>query len=121
MTTARGEVSVLIVDDDSDICETFKDVLEDAGYTVAVALDGRSALEVLGSVRPRLILLDVNMPDMDGHAFLRAQRADVAIRDIPTVVMTAGKSNLALREDCLLAKPVGLRDLLDVVARHCGG
>jgi CheY-like chemotaxis protein len=118
MNTRKG-VSVLIVDDDADICETFAEVLEDAGFVVAYARDGAEALERLKSVRPELILLDLNMPNMSGQAFVRAQRADPAIRGIPTVVMTAGHLDLPVPAESVVAKPVGLQQLVDIVARHC--
>src|SRR5262249_37264898 len=97
----------------------FTEVLEDAGFTVVCAREGASALELLQSVRPELILLDINMPKMGGQEFLRAQRADPAIRDIPTVGMTAGHLALPLPCDSFLAKPVGLHELVGLVTRHC--
>ena len=112
-------VSVLIVDDDPDICETFKDVLEDAGFSVVCAHDGREGLAALAKVRPSLILLDVNMPNMDGYEFLEAQRADPSLRGIATVVMTAGHLDLTLPQGSFVAKPISLRQLLALVSRYC--
>lgn len=115
--------AVMVVDDDLDIREIVAEVLSDAGYSVVTAAHGADALELLKSVTPKLILLDLNMPVMDGFDFRRAQQADPALAKIPTVVMSAvhrmKERVLELGVDATLEKPVVLRDLLAVVARYC--
>jgi len=122
---SQATVSVLIVDDDEFIRQTLVEILEDRGYTVATAKHGGEALEVLGSVRPDVILLDVNMPVMSGTQFRAAQRLDPSLAIIPTVVMTAGdratEAAASLLADGSLPKPIKLSSLLLVVSRYAGG
>lgn len=118
-------VSVLIVDDDEFIRQTLAEVLRDRGYSVATAKHGVEALEILISVRPDLILLDVNMPVMSGTQFRAAQRLDPSLATIPTVVMTAGdrasEAAASMAADGSLPKPIKLRTLLSVVSRYARG
>jgi CheY-like chemotaxis protein len=82
---------VLVVEDDAPIREALCAVLRDDGYAVAEAGDGQEALEFLRThPTPRVILLDLMMPVMDGWTFLREQAADPALAGIPVVVITAG-------------------------------
>jgi CheY-like chemotaxis protein len=117
-------VSVLIVDDDDDICEILSEILVRAGYTVIAASNGAEALKVLESVRPSLILLDLNMPVMDGFELCRVRKLDAAIAEIPTVIMSAlykMRERIAdLGVDDALAKPVQIADVLAMVRRYCG-
>lgn len=117
--TARPSAQVLVVDDDVYIRETMADVLRDEGYAVQTACHGVAALEWLASCTPALILLDVNMPVMNGMAFRRIQLADARLASIPTVIVSAidrlGEYTRELAADRVLAKPVGLDELLAVV------
>jgi len=115
---------ILIVDDDADTRETLSDVLGDEGYSVLGAADGLEALELLRSVTPRLILLDLNMPSMDGQSFRERQLLIPPLASIPTVALSA-VSQLPERVghltfDEVLTKPVDLDALLALVARYCG-
>ena len=80
-----------MVDDDPDIRDSLREVLEDEGYEVACVGNGREALDHLktASPRPCVILLDLMMPVMDGWQFRREQKQDADIADIPLVVITA--------------------------------
>src|SRR4051794_16166586 len=82
-------LSVLVVDDDRPIRDTLREILQDEGYIVSTAGNGAEALEILKHRRPRVILLDLNMPTMNGGEFRLVQRFDPALRRIPTVVFTA--------------------------------
>jgi CheY-like chemotaxis protein len=108
----------LIVDDDAELRESAADGLTDAGYEPLVAVDGYEALELLrGSSRPRLILLDLMMPAMNGWEFRDALRADPAIERVPILVITAAR-NLGLHPidaDAILLKPFGLGRLVSQV------
>ncbi|MCA9200323.1 MAG: response regulator [Planctomycetales bacterium] len=78
MTDQLG--SILVVDDDIDICANLQDILTDLGYQVAVAHDGRQALALAAERRFDVALLDFKMPDMDGvHVFrqLKSQQPDI--------------------------------------------
>jgi len=80
--------TVLVVDDDVSTAAMIQDVLEMDGYRVVRAVDGES-LRVALVEQPRLILLDINMPGMDGPEVARHLRADPATSHIPIVVMSS--------------------------------
>ena len=82
-----GEV-VLIVDDVPDNLAVLHDALDEAGYTVLVALDGAAALQRAAQARPDIVLLDAVMPGMDGFEVARRLKADARTSAIPIVFMT---------------------------------
>src|SRR5574340_1100683 len=89
LAVTHGEV--LLVEDDAAIRDALRELLEAEGFVVQGAANGREALARLraGGHRPRLILLDLMMPVMDGWEFRQAQRGDPALARIPVVVLTA--------------------------------
>ncbi len=122
MATAQpAHIGALVVDDDEDSRMMLAEIIERAGYTVATVGDGRQALEVLQSIRPEVILLDVCMPEMDGPTFRQVQRRNRAWLSIPTIVMTgaAEEPMLDLAVEETLRKPVQMKDVLAIVQRHC--
>ena len=112
---------ILIVDDDPDIRDSLREVLEDEGYTVNSVGNGREALEYLhNSPRPCVILLDLMMPVMDGWQFRREQKLDPAIANIPLIVITAtGKRPVLIDADELVMKPLDLGRLFEAIERYC--
>ena len=83
--------TILIVDDDVALAEGLAELLEHEGYGVATARDGLAALDQLRrGLRPRVILLDLMMPRMNGWDFRREQIKDDDLKDIPVIVMSAG-------------------------------
>jgi len=80
--------TVMVVDDDSDILEMTRLVLEGGGYDVVPAGSGPEALRTLEKVRPDLILLDVNMPEMDGWQVLRLLKVDERMTSIPVAMFS---------------------------------
>ena len=117
----REHVAVLIVDDDQETRELMQLHLNRAGNSTRTPPNRRDALELLRVIRPFLILLDVQMPVMDGMEFREHQRRDRALLSIPTVVLTgaAVEPLLDLAVDAALRKPVRGADLLAIVGRHC--
>jgi len=119
----RGHL-VLVVEDDLDVREVERQMLDFAGYEVLVAGNGREALETLSDQRPSVILLDLMMPVMDGLTFLAERRRLGLGEDIPVVCVSAsGKEMLqqALRlgaKECL-QKPSDLDELFDRVEHYC--
>ncbi len=113
--------TILLVDDDLDLREAAAEALEDAGYSVVRADDGRRALDEMtrGGLRPDLILLDMMMPNLDGWGFRVAQKQVPDIAGIPVVALTA----YALTQDerdqldaaAILRKPVALEELMQAV------
>ncbi|MGH8471846.1 MAG: response regulator, partial [Gammaproteobacteria bacterium] len=80
---------VLVVEDEPELREQMRRLLEKEGWAVAEAENGRVALERVAEHRPELIVLDLMMPEMDGFAFIEALRQNAAWRSIPIVVVTA--------------------------------
>lgn len=85
---AAAAETVMVVDDDRDILDLARLVLEDGGYRVIAAPSGQAALDRLAQTRPDLILLDVNMPDMDGWQVLRLLKVDERTQEIPVALFT---------------------------------
>jgi CheY-like chemotaxis protein len=85
---------LLIVEDAEEIRSTMADLFGAEGYDVALAADGRQALEWLcaakGDELPKLILLDLMMPNMDGYQFLAERQKNAVISSIPVLLMSAG-------------------------------
>jgi DNA-binding response OmpR family regulator len=111
----RASASVLVVDDDPDVRALVSTLLGRAGYQVTEAQDGRAALKALYGERPDLVVLDVNMPDLDGWATLERIRE---LSDVPVVMLSARGEELekvrALRAgaDDYVTKPFGRQELL---------
>jgi CheY-like chemotaxis protein len=116
--------SVMIVDDDPDICMTMQMVLETYGYGVIIANDGAEALDKLeAGERPCLIILDLMMPGMDGQQFREAQLGSPALAEIPVVVVSGDyKVDERAAEMGVegLRKPIQLPKLLAKVEQFCG-
>jgi CheY-like chemotaxis protein len=109
---------LLVVDDDEDICEILKLVLEDEGYSVVAAHDGQQALTLIkhGGVQPQLIILDLMMPVMDGWRFWDERQLDKSLLEIPLIVLTAtGLRTGALGDARILPKPVEREVLLQAI------
>jgi twitching motility two-component system response regulator PilH len=81
--------SILIVDDNPVDRQRLEKLLGEAGYMVATATDGIQAVASVKRSKPDAILMDVNMPEMDGFAATRALQADASTKDIPVVLVTA--------------------------------
>jgi len=115
---------IVVVDDDSDLRETLGELLAEEGYDARCFENGRAAMEYLrGSSNgdaPRLILLDLMMPEMNGWQFREEQLRDAHLSDIPVVVMTASRSlgENPISASEILFKPIGLEDLLEAVERN---
>ncbi len=116
-------MSILIVDDDPEIRESLKDVLEAEGYSIAVAANGREALERLRVETPSLVLLDLMMPVMSGGEVLAELRKSDAHRELPVVVLSAWPVEAEQVRDWtqgILRKPARLEGLLATVEKFCG-
>ena len=80
---------ILVVDDDREIVRIIRAYLEKAGYTVATAYDGETALHIIRSDRPDLVVLDLMLPDRDGLDITRIVRGDPSLAATPIVMLTA--------------------------------
>jgi CheY-like chemotaxis protein len=118
--------TVLVVDDEPLIAMALEAALEDAGYRVATAANGRQGLERLTEEpRPDVVLLDMMMPVMNGPAMLAAMGADPALRGIPVVVLSSlPEEAVRARAEgiaAILLKPCTAGEVLDAIARALGG
>ncbi|MFP2924567.1 response regulator [Pyxidicoccus sp. 3LG] len=107
--------TVLVVDDELDIAEAVKSILEDEGYKVVVCANGREALQQLDSARPDLAIVDVMMPVMNGFDTIRAIRRHPAFAQLPVLIMSAIDPSVRPPEydwAGFLKKPFSLSDLL---------
>ena len=126
MSAAQTGHHILVVEDDRDISDSVREVLEDEGYTVAVAGDGAEALQHLhgGSPPPDIILLDLMMPNMNGSEFRAEQLKMSAYARIPVAIISAdaeaGKKASALAAAGWIRKPVKIKALLELVAEILG-
>jgi two-component system chemotaxis response regulator CheY len=113
---------VLIVDDDPDLLEVTRFVIENEGIAVETARNGEEALALLRTGRqPRLVLFDLIMPVMNGWEFLDEVAKDPSLRQIPIVVLTAAEHVQVTGAMEVLSKPMDLMALLRVVQRYLGG
>jgi CheY-like chemotaxis protein len=116
---------ILLVEDDPALRATLAEVLEERGYEVHTAGNGRQALDTLDHApTPSAILLDLAMPVMDGWAFRAAQQRDPRLAHIPTIVLSAslhadGRHFDGPAPAAALAKPFDLNRLLDALRRAC--
>ena len=115
MIDTRSGQLILAVDDDSDIRDMLRDILEMEGYSVATAANGLEALRAVYQSRPALVITDIAMPEMDGWTFLARLRE---FTDIPVIMLSAlGEEHdkvRGLREgaDDYVVKPVLRAELL---------
>jgi len=113
---------VLIVDDEPDIANILGELLGEEGLDVRVVHDGRQALAAMAEQPPDLLITDLMMPRMDGHALIRELRGNATFRHIPIVVMSAGSLDKSLLAPDILfvPKPFELFDMLDRVSELLG-
>ncbi len=118
---------ILIVDDNPTNLKLVAYVMQARGYDVDTALDADSALAAIGRVRPRVILMDLQLPGVDGLTLTRLLKADPLTGGIVIIAVTAnamkGDHDKALAAGCddYLTKPIDTRTLPDTVARHLEG
>ena len=117
MSASHLPKPILVVEDDPEILSTVAAILELEGYPVERASNGAEGLRVVERIRPRLVLLDMRMPVLDGWGFVDALKQR-GIK-LPILVMTAAhdarKWANEINAEGYLAKPFELIDLLDAV------
>ena len=116
--------TVLVVDDEPVIVEISKRKLEELGYTVMTAFNGEEALGCLQKKIPELIILDIQMPKMNGYTFVMEKSKVPEFVNIPVIVCTAYNEMAPLFKrhgvKAYLLKPLKLQDLLDRVTETIG-
>jgi CheY-like chemotaxis protein len=115
---------ILIVDDNATNLKLVAYLMKANGYQVDTALDAEAALEAIGANCPDLILMDIQLPGIDGLELTRRLKAQPATREIVVVAVTAyamkGDQAKALAAGCddYITKPIDTRTLPETIARH---
>ena len=111
--------TILIVDDDSAVAETFSRMLRLEGYEVATALNAETGLELATSLHPNAIILDMRMPIINGLQFLRTVRSTPYLAEVPVAIVTgdyfmgeAVMNELRALGAAVRFKPLWLEDLV---------
>ena len=115
---------ILVIDDDAGQRELMSRFLAREGFEVRTATGGRAGLEMARALHPRVVLLDVMMPQMDGWSVLSAIKTDPDLADIPVVMVSfVSEQSLAwsLGASDYLMKPIEWRQLKSVMAKYSGG
>lgn len=116
--------TILVVDDDLANLALAEALLQAEGFGVRVAMDAASMFAVLKTTAPALILMDIQLPEVDGWELTKQLKANPATRDIPVIAITAygkaGDTRKARQAGFVefLSKPVSTRDLPDIIRRH---
>ena len=116
---------VLVVEDNEKNMKLFRDVLQATGYRTLEATTGGRAVELATERVPDLVLMDVQLPDIDGVEALSRLRADERTSSIPVLALTAQAMHgdrerfLGAGFDGYLSKPVDVVELVGAVRRHC--
>ena len=110
---------ILVVDDEPDIHNIIKEILEDEGFTVSIAANGNTARKIRAEEHPDLILLDVEMPKMDGAGFLKHYIKNTDLPKVPIIAVSSNdlrvKEILGLGASAFLVKPVTKEKLLSAI------
>ena len=116
---AEEKKKILCIEDEREMIDLIKLILERRGFEVLGALGGKEGLEVIRREMPDLILLDLMMPEVDGWEVYRQMRADEQLKDIPVVVVTAKAQSIdkvlglhIAKVDDYVTKPFGPQELL---------
>ena len=106
MPRSPTPISILLADDNADTRELYALYLTMLGYSVAVAVDGREAVRKARSVCPALIVMDLDMPDVDGWSAMRQLQADPNTADIPVIILTGHDLKAYLKPAAIAAGAV---------------
>jgi two-component system cell cycle response regulator DivK len=115
---------ILVVEDQEDNRQILRDLLGSVGFEMLEATDGEAALAVAAAHRPDLILMDIQLPTLDGYEATRRIKADATLRDIPVIVVTSyalsGDEDKARAAGCddYVTKPYSPRALLAKIRDH---
>jgi two-component system alkaline phosphatase synthesis response regulator PhoP len=116
--------TILIVEDERSIAEILSMVLEEEGYKVIVANNGKQGLDRLAQEQLDLVLCDIMMPGVDGRDFARAVSADSMYRTIPIIMMSAAQIPTDKHDfpyTAFLPKPFDMDKLVETVAKALNG
>jgi two-component system, cell cycle response regulator DivK len=123
----EAAAQILVVEDNEKNMKLFRDVLSATGYRILEATTGREAIALATERSPDLVLMDIQLPDIDGVEALGRIRADGRSASVPVLALTAQAMDgdrqrfLAAGFDDYLSKPVNVADLVATVKRYCEG
>ena len=113
--------TVLIVDDEFGVAEVLQSILEDEGYRVVIAINGKQGLTRLAEVAPDLVMIDFMMPIMDGTRMLAAMRQDAAFATTPVIMMSsldeASIRDATTQYSAFMRKPFRSARVVELVAQ----
>jgi len=118
---------VLIVEDNEKNMKLVRDILQAVGYAPIEASSGEEAIALATAEAPALVLMDIQLPDLDGAAALQRLRADERTARVPVLALTAQAMQgdrerfLAAGFDGYLSKPIDVDELIETVRRYCDG
>ena len=122
--TGKQTLTILVVDDDETNLTLARALLEADGFAVVTAMDAMSTFDVLKDVDPALILMDIQLPGMDGWDLTRRLKKNIVTSHIPVIAVTAygqqGDAERARQAGFVefVAKPVSTRDLPSIIRKH---
>lgn len=119
----KSKGSVLLVEDDHDIRVAVRSILEEEGYEVFTAAHGREAIALLNratTTLPRLVLIDLKMPVMDGWELISLLKDDPRLSALPLVVLTGLDQQPPGPITAFLRKPLEQNSLLAMARHYCG-
>ena len=124
---AKELKKVLCIEDDSEMIDLIKLILERKGFQFVGAVGGREGLEAIAREKPDLVLLDIMMPDIDGWDVYRQMKANEEFKDIPVIVVTAKAQSIdkvlglhIAKVDDYVTKPFGPKELLRSIDKVLG-
>jgi DNA-binding NtrC family response regulator len=115
--------TILIVEDDNDLCGIYKEILELYGFDVKIAVNGLEGVEKFKETKPSLVIMDADMPVLDGYkAFKQIKEID---NNAQVIIVTGFADNEprsieAIKEGLIkiISKPIGVNDLLDLAKKY---
>jgi CheY-like chemotaxis protein len=118
---------VLLVEDNPGDVRLFQEAIRQSGRRIelSVAEDGDTALRMFPRVAPHLIVLDLNMPGMDGHSLLETLKGTEATNMVPVVVFSSSENPADVKQsyergaNCFLRKPLDLQSMLQMLGEFC--
>lgn len=121
---AEEKKRVVCIEDEPEMIDLVKLILERKGFELTGAMGGREGLEAVRRIKPDLVLLDLMMPDMDGWEVYQQMKADDTLKGIPVIVVTAKAQSIdkvlglhIAKVDDYVTKPFGPQELLQSVER----
>lgn len=117
--------TILVVDDDEPIVLLMRSLLREYGYTPVTAMSGKDAVAAARTHRPALVLLDKNMPGMNGAEVVRALRGEPELAGLPILILSGERMSrdevVDMQADGAVLKPFDITDLIEQIRKHVGG